>query len=74
MLAEITQLARARCRGLAQPPGEVSFTRRELQEATGWSLWQLKTYLPPLIEHEYLWVRQGRRGQEYRYECRSNFS
>jgi DNA primase catalytic core len=68
LLAQIEQLARAQAQGLTAPSSEVSVTRRQLQEATGWSLWQLKTYLPPLVEQEYLWVRQGRKGQEYRYE------
>jgi len=49
------------------PPSEIWFTRRELMKATGWSLWQMKTYLPPLIEHEYLIVKQGKNGQTYRY-------
>jgi DNA primase len=68
LLSQIERLARERSRELSQPSGEISFSRRELMAATGWSLWQLKTYLPPLVEHEYLWVRQGRKGQEYRYE------
>lgn len=67
LLSQIKQLAQVRSRGLSQT-GEISLTRRELAQVTGWSLWQIKTYLPPLVEHEYLWVRQGKKGQEYRYE------
>ncbi len=68
LLSQIERLARERSRELSQPSSEISFSRRELCQATGWSLWQIKTYLPPLVEHEYLWVRQGKKGQEYRYE------
>jgi len=68
LLSQIERLARSRTSALSQPSGEISFSRRELMAATGWSYWQLRTYLSPLIEQEYLWVRQGRRGQEYYYE------
>ncbi len=68
---EIQTVARARMTGLSQSSGEIGFSRRELCEATGWSLWQINTYLRPLLDHEYLWVRQGRKGKEYRYEIPS---
>jgi hypothetical protein len=65
---KIKGLAKARLSDLSASSGEIGFTNRDLCELTGWSLWQVKTYIRPLIEHEYIWVRQGKKGQEYRYE------
>lgn len=67
LLLQIERLTQQRSFGLSQISGEISFSRRELMTDTGWSLWQIKTYLPPLIEHEYVCVKQGRNGQQYRY-------
>jgi hypothetical protein len=69
LLATIKRLAQERSRELSQPSGEFRFTRRDLIKATGWSYWQLRTYIVPLIEREYIWVYRGKRGQqEYVYE------
>ena len=68
LYAKIKVMAKDRLLGLAVSSGEISFTHRDLCELAGWSLWQVKTYLRPLVEHEYIWVRQGKKGQEYRYE------
>jgi len=68
LLAHIERLGQERSRVLSQSSGEIRFTNRDLCQITGWSLWQVKTYIRPLIEHEYIWVRQGKKGQEYHYE------
>ena len=69
LLSVIKRLAQERSRELSQPSGEFHFTRRELIKATGWSYWQLRTYIVPLVEREYIWVYRGKRGQqEYVYE------
>jgi hypothetical protein len=65
---KIKEMGKARLSSLTASSGEVSFTNRDLCQITCWSLWQVKTYIRPLIEHEYIWVRQGKKGQEYRYE------
>jgi hypothetical protein len=72
LLATIKLLAQERSRDLSQSLSEISFSRRELMKATGWSLWQIKTYIQPLIEHEYIRVRHGKNGMEYRYELLSD--
>ncbi len=72
LYAMIQKAAKEREAGLLHPSGEVSFSRRELMKITGWSLWQIKTYIRPLIEYEYIQVRQGKNGMEYRYALPSD--
>jgi hypothetical protein len=45
----------------------VTFTRRQVREATGWSVTQIKTHLDRLSELEYITPRQGRQGTGYEY-------
>jgi hypothetical protein len=47
---------------------EKHFTRRQIREACGWSDFQVKTHLGELVELEYLYVAEGRKGKEYVYE------
>ena len=44
------------------------FTRRELREACGWSLTQVRAHLERLVELEYLELRHGRLGSSFAYE------
>jgi len=45
------------------------FTRRQVREATGWSLTQVRVHLDRLAELEYLTPRNGRNGQRFEYQC-----
>jgi DNA primase catalytic core len=45
-----------------------TFSRRELREACGWSLTQVRAHLERLVELEYLEVRHGRLGSSFVYE------
>ena len=45
----------------------LSFSRRDLREATGWSNYRVHTHLKELVEYEYLAVESGRNGMPYRY-------
>jgi DNA primase len=45
-----------------------TFSRRELREACGWSLTQVRTHLERLVELEYLTLRHGRLGSPFVYE------
>jgi hypothetical protein len=45
-----------------------TFSRKELREACGWSLTQVRTHLERLVELEYLAVRHGRLGSQFVYE------
>lgn len=47
----------------------VGFTRREVREATGWSLTQVRVHLQRLVDLEYLTTRCGRNGLRFEYTC-----
>ena len=50
-------------------PGAVPpFSRRELREACGWSLTQVRAHLERLLDLEYLELRHGRLGSPFGYE------
>jgi hypothetical protein len=48
-----------------------TFSRRELREACGWSLTQVRAHLERLVDLEYLAVRCGRMGSQFVYELLS---
>ncbi len=47
---------------------EITFTRRDIREFSGWSDFQVKTHIRQLEELEYLYSITGRKGKEYLYE------
>jgi DNA primase len=47
---------------------EITFTRRDIREFSGWSDFQVKTHIKQLEELEYLSSLTGRKGKEYLYE------
>ena len=47
----------------------VTFTRREVREATGWSVTQVRIHLDRLVELEYLRPSSGRSGLRFEYVC-----
>ena len=59
-------------RSLVKAKGEAAFSRRELREACGWSLTQVRAHLERLIELEYLELRHGRLGSSFVYELMVN--
>jgi hypothetical protein len=48
--------------------GHLSFSRRELRQACGWSLTQVSVHLERLVALEYLAIRHGRLGSAFVYE------
>jgi DNA primase len=46
----------------------MTFSRKELRDASGWSLTQVRVHLERLVELEYLAVRHGRIGSQFVYE------
>jgi DNA primase len=46
-----------------------TFTRRQVREATGWSLTQTRVHLERLAELEYIAPVGGRNGQRFEYRC-----
>ncbi len=49
------------------PLAKVAFTRRMIREHTGWSNWQVRSYLPPLADLEYIVHQSGSRKNRYTY-------
>jgi len=47
---------------------EYRFTRRQVCECSRWSLTQVRLHLQRLIDHEYILVHRGQRGQSFVYE------
>jgi hypothetical protein len=47
---------------------EITFTRRDIREFSGWSDFQVKTHIRQLEELEYIYSLSGRKGREYVYE------
>ena len=52
--------------------GNLTFSRRELREACGWSLTQVSVHLERLVALEYLAIRHGRLGSAFVYEILSD--
>jgi hypothetical protein len=67
LLGHIRILVRSRGAGMGAKSA-ATFSRRELREACGWSLTQVRTHLERLIELEYLELRHGRLGSSFVYE------
>jgi len=66
LLGHIRQLVKARKNGRVQAAS--IFSRRELRDACGWSLTQVRLHLERLVDLEYLAVRHGRCGSQFTYE------
>lgn len=65
LLGYIRAVAKKKSGGRAQAP---TFSRRELRDACGWSLTQVRVHLERLVDLEYLAIRHGRIGSQFVYE------
>jgi predicted ArsR family transcriptional regulator len=45
----------------------MTFTRKTLREAIGWSDWQVRTHIKELETMEYIQVSGGSQGKQYNY-------
>jgi DNA primase len=71
LLGHIRTLVKAKVGGNAadrKGAGPACFSRRELREACGWSLTQVRVHLERLVELDYLELRHGRLGSSFVYE------
>ena len=59
---------RSQCEELKVEQSAFLFSRRQLLDATGWRLTQLRVHLARLVEMEYLLVHRGSRGLAFVYE------
>jgi len=68
LLDLILRMVTAQCEAGKVEMRNYRFTRRDVREATGWGLTQLKVHLRRLEELEYLITHMGGRGRSYVYE------
>lgn len=68
LLTIIHDMVRAACEKADMRQGDYRFTRRDVREASGWGLTQLKVHLKRLEELEYLVPHLGGRGRRFVYE------
>lgn len=68
LLDLIVRLVTSKCEAAKTVQKDYRFTRRDVREATGWGLTQLKVHLRRLEELEYLITHMGGRGRSYVYE------
>jgi len=68
LLDLIVRLVTSKCEAAKTAQKDYRFTRRDVREATGWGLTQLKVHLRRLEELEYLITHMGGRGRSYIYE------
>jgi DNA primase len=68
LLDQIQEMVKRESRNTGQIENEITFTRRQIREFTGWPDYQIKTYIKQLEDLEYLILQQVKtRGQfEYR--------
>lgn len=67
LLDLITDLVRKTSAETGKPEAEITFTRREIREFTGWPDYQIKTYIKQLEDLEYLLIEQIRKGGQFVY-------
>jgi len=67
LLRQIRSMAEKLAADREEEVAEVTFTRREVREFTGWSDYQIKIHIKQLEELEYLVPISGKRGQLFSY-------
>jgi len=68
LLEMVYRWVRAQCEEQEIEQSGFRFSRRQLLDATGWRLTQLRAHLARLMEMEYLLVHRGSRGRTFVYE------
>ena len=68
LLGLIKEMCMSEDRGQKAEDREITFSRRDIREYTGWSDFQVKTHIRQLEGLEYLYSLTGKKGKEYVYE------
>jgi len=71
-LGLIQEMVKGECERLQVEQADYRFYRRQICEHTGWGLTQVRLHLDRLVEHEYVLVHRGSRGQSFVYELLYN--
>jgi hypothetical protein len=64
----IREMVEARCKEQGITSKEYNFIRRDIRDWTKWSDSQIKRHIQQLVDLEYLYCVQGKKGKEYVYE------
>ena len=64
----IREMVEARCKEQDITSKEYNFIRRDIRDWTKWSDSQIKRHIQQLVDLEYLYCVQGKKGKEYVYE------
>jgi hypothetical protein len=67
LLEQIRAEVKSICRAEARHIDQMTFTRKTLREAIGWSDWQVRTHIKELETLEYIQVSGGSQGKQYNY-------
>jgi hypothetical protein len=68
----VQEMVKSECERLNVEKTDYRFYRRQICEYTGWGLTQVRLHLERLVEHEYVLVHRGTRGQSFVYELLYN--
>jgi DNA primase len=68
----VQEMVKSECERLNVERADYRFYRRQICEYTGWGLTQVRMHLDRLVEHEYVLVHRGSRGQSFVYELLYN--
>jgi hypothetical protein len=68
----VQKMVKSECERLNVERADYRFYRRQICEYTGWGLTQVRMHLERLVEHEYVLVHRGSRGQSFVYELLYN--
>jgi hypothetical protein len=68
----VREMVKSECERLNVEKTDYRFYRRQICEYTGWGLTQVRMHLERLVEHEYVLVHRGSRGQSFVYELLYN--
>jgi DNA primase len=68
----VQEMVKKECERLNVERADYRFYRRQICEYTGWGLTQVRMHLDRLVEHEYVLVHRGSRGQSFVYELLYN--
>jgi len=68
LLKALHGLVKEECQRQQMEPRDYRFSRKALLEKMGWTYDQVRVHLQRLIDHEYVLVHRGGRGQSFDYE------
>lgn len=72
LLKSLTELVNSECQTRQLEQSDYRFKRKVLMDRLGWTYEQVRVHLQRLIDHEYVLIHKGGRGQSFEYELLYN--